>query len=214
MTSRERVLQTIAGKPTDRAPADYGANKPVTDALIRKLGVANYEELMKALHVDMRRICFSHEKPDTGPDADGYKQTMWGIRHRGRNAADGFLDFLSPFTEGSTVDDVHAHPWPDPTALDYSKVRERCETQHGEYVTYGAPWSPFFHEVGWLIGQEKFMISMHAKPEVVHAILQHIGDYEVDVTRCFLEAAGAGCLTLPISGTISGHNGVCSFLPP
>ena len=71
MTSRERVLQAIAHKPTDRAPADYGAHPSVTDGLMRKLGVADYEELLKALGVDMRRVHFDYGQPDTGPDADG-----------------------------------------------------------------------------------------------------------------------------------------------
>jgi uroporphyrinogen decarboxylase len=43
--------------------------------------------------------------------------------------------------------------------------------------------------VGWLIGQEEFMVWMHTKPEVLHAIIQHVVDYEVEATRRFLEAA-------------------------
>ena len=78
MTSRERVLQAIAHQPTDRAPADYGAIPAVTDALIRKLGVADYEELLVALGVDMRRIGFDYGQPDTDLDAEGYVRTMWG----------------------------------------------------------------------------------------------------------------------------------------
>lgn len=42
-------------------------------------------------------------------------------------------------------------------------------------------WSPFFHEVGWLIGQENFLVWMHSKPEVVHAIIQHVVDYEMRI---------------------------------
>ena len=68
MTPRERVLQAIAHNPTDRAPADYGAHQSVTDGLIQKLGVANAEELLSALHVDMRRVSFNYGQSDTGPD--------------------------------------------------------------------------------------------------------------------------------------------------
>jgi uroporphyrinogen decarboxylase len=189
MTSRERVLQAIAHKPTDRAPADYGAIQVVTDGLIEKLGVADAEELLVSLGVDMRRINFGFRQPPTGPDSDGYMRSMWGIRQREEDPGDGSPQIIRPFSEDATVDDVHAHAWPDARALDYSQVREQCCKYHGKYATYGAPWSPFFHDVGWLIGQEDFMMWMHTKPEVVHAIIQHLVGYEVEVTRLFLEAA-------------------------
>jgi len=203
MTSRERVLQAVDHKPTDRAPADYGAHQEVTDALIQKLGVANVEELFKALRVDMRRIGFNYGQSDTGPDADGYMRTMWGARHREKDPGDGRPNHLLPFTEDSTVEDVHAHLWPDPVALDYSRVRGQCEKYHGEFATFGAPWSPFFHEVGWLIGQETFFVWMITKPDVVQAIIDHFVEYEVEATRRFLEAA-AGMIDIAYFGNDFG----------
>lgn len=189
MTSRERVLSALDHKPVDRVPADYGANPPVTEALIRRLGAADTEELLQALGVDMRRIRFNYNLPDTGPDSDGYMQTMWGSKHHQDGFHSEYPTYISPFNEDTTVDDVHAHAWPDPAALDYSDVAEQCRKYHGEYATFGAPWSPFFHEAGWLIGQEEFLVWMHTKPDVVHAIIQHVVDYEVEVTRRFLQAA-------------------------
>ena len=189
MTPRERVLQAIAHRPTDRAPADYSAHAGVTQGLIEKLGVVDHEELLRALHVDMRRISFNYSQADTGPDADGYMRTMWGARRRQEDPGDGRPGYLAPFSEETTVDDVLAHGWPDPEALDFSQVRQQCERFHGEYATFGAPWSPFYHEVGWLIGQETFFIWMVTKPDVLQAILDCVADYEVEVTRRFLEAA-------------------------
>lgn len=189
MTSRERVIQAIAHKATDRAPANYGAHQVVTDGLIRKLGVADMEELLVSLGVDMRRVFLDYGQPDTGPDADGYMRGMWGARYREEDPGDGIPNYIPPFNEDSTVDDVHAQAWPDPEKLDYSSVRGHCSKYHDEYATFGAPWSPFFHEVGWLIGQENFMVWMLTKPDVMHAIIQHVTDYEVEVTRRFLDAA-------------------------
>ena len=189
MTSRERVLLAIAHKKTDRAPANYGAHKDVTERLIQRLGLKDYEELLQALNVDMRRIGINYNQPDTGPDADGYLRTMWGVRKRKENPGDGRPNWIPPFNEQTTVEDVHNHCWPDPAALDYSGVRPQCEKYHGRYATFGAPWSPFFHEVGWLVGQENFYVWMGTKPKVVKAIIGHVVDYEVEVTRRFLEAA-------------------------
>jgi len=190
MTPRERVFEVIAHRSTDRTPADYQALGPVTDRLVARLGLKDMEELLQFLGVDMRRIGFGHEQPPTGPDADGYKRNMWGLRFREKDLGDGRPMQIPPFDESSTVDDVHRHRWPDPAALDYSGIRPQCEKYHGQYATYGAPWSPFFHEVGWLIGQENFLVWMTTKPDVVKAIIRHFVDYEVEATRRFLEAAG------------------------
>ena len=189
MTPRERVLLAVDHRKTDRTPADYGAHKDVTDRLIEKLGVADYEELLDALGVDMRRIGLNYYHPETEPDADGYKRTMWGVRHREADPGDGRPSWIPPFAEQSTLDDVHAHPWPDPATLDYSGIRGECEKHVGRYATFGAPWSPFFHEVGWMIGQENFFVWMSTKPDVVQAIIDHVVDYEVEATRRYLQAA-------------------------
>ena len=203
MTSRERVFQAIAHKPVDRAPADYGAHQAVTEALVQKTGVADAEELLVSLGVDMRPVWIDYNQPDSPPDADGYMRTMWGARRRDEGQQDGLPNYISPFNEESTVDDVHAHAWPDPDALDYSQVREECRKHHEKHVTFGGPWCPFFHEVGWLIGQEDLLVWMHTKSEVVHAIIHHVVDYEVAATRRFLEAA-AGMLDITYFGNDFG----------
>ena len=203
MTSRERVLQAIAHKPTDRAPANYSALGTVTEGLIEKLGLADAEELLQALRVDMRRIHLDYGQPAGPPDADGYVRDMWGTKRCPEPVEDGRPATIMPFDDQTTVDDVHDHDWPDPAVLDYSQVRAQCERYGGEYATFGAPWSPFFHEVGWLIGQETFFIWMATKPEVVQAIIDHVVDYEVEATRRFLEAAN-GLLDITYFGNDFG----------
>ena len=190
MLPRERVMQAINFKKTDRAPANYSAHEGVTEGLIARLGVAGREELLQAFDVGLRRIPMDYGQGDTGPDADGYTRSMWGLKHLEGDPRDGLPHFIMPFDESSTVDDVHAHEWPDPEKIDVSGVKAECEKYVDTYVTCGAPWSPFFHEVGWLIGQENFYMWMCTKPDVMQAIIDHFVDYEVAVTRRYLEAAG------------------------
>ena len=203
MTPRERVFAALSHRPTDRAPANYAAHQEVTEALIRRLGVADAEELLQALGVGLRRVRCGYHQPDTGPDADGYWRTMWGARRRTADPGDGRPSYVAPFTADTTVDEVHAHEWPDPGQLDYAEMAAPCRQYHGQYATFGAPWSPFFHEVGWLIGQEDFLVWMHTKPAVVHAIIDHVVDYEVEATRRFLAAAD-GCLDIAYFGNDFG----------
>ncbi|MBI3986314.1 MAG: hypothetical protein HY343_05315 [Lentisphaerae bacterium] len=234
MTSRERVLRAIGHKSTDRAPADYGAHATVSQRLMERLSLTTHEDLLQALHVDMRRIGFDYSQPPTGPDTDGYRRSFWGTRYREPDADEGRPDNVSastwdtrhrkqdavverplnipPFNDNSTVEDVHAHAWPDPTKLDYSGILPACEKFHGTYATFGAPWSPFFHEIGWLIGQENFLVWMLDKPDVIHAIIGHIVDYEVEATRRYLEAA-RGKLDIAYFGNDFGTQRGCFVSP-
>jgi uroporphyrinogen decarboxylase len=203
MTPRERVLAALDHQPTDRTPSDYQAWKSVTDRLIAKLGVKDHEELLLALGVDMRRAWANYYLPASAPDADGFVRDMWGSRRRPHPQAPGQTECLSPFHEGTTVDDVHAHAWPDPTSFDFSDTVLQYKSWKGHYATYGAPWCPFFHEAGWLIGQEDFYVWMSTKPKVVEAIITHIVDYEIDVCRRFFETAG-GCVDIAYFGNDFG----------
>lgn len=189
MTSRERVLRAIAGKKTDRMPANYSAHKDVNERLMRRLGVVDYESLLRALGVDMRRIDCNYYFPDVDC-GDGYWRNMWGVLSRRGDFNDNKPNWISPFSEETTVDDVHAHRWPDPEKLDYSEIKAECTKYAGQYALFGAPWSPFFHEVGWIIGQETFFVLMHTKPDVLEAIITHVVDYEIAAARKFFEAAG------------------------
>jgi len=187
MLPRERMSAALAHKKTDRAPANYQAHPDVTDRLLERLGLKKLEDLLRYFEVEMRRIWFSYRQPDTGPDEEGYLTNFWGVRHHpDKDYHDPSA--ISPFDENTTVDDVYAHDWPSPDALDYSGIRAQCEKHYDTYTTYGSPWCPFFHEVGWIIGQEPFFIWMHTKPEVVDAIIDCVVSYEVEVTRRFLEA--------------------------
>ena len=189
MLARERVLLSIEHRQADRTPADYGAHEEVTEGLIERLGVADYEELLQALGVDMRRVGINYNQPESEPDEKGYVTNMWGAARPACEQIWGTQEAIYPFDESSTVDDVHAHPWPDPGALDYSDIKPSCEQHHSTYAIYGAPWSPFFHEVGWMIGQENLFRWTLTKPDVLQAIIDYVVDYEVEVLRRFLEAA-------------------------
>ena len=184
MTGRERVLAAVDHKKTDRVPINYLAHEEVTNNLVSRLGLKDHEELLEYLGVDMRRIGSYGVGLQAGPglDGEGYYVDMWGVRRKDSGV-------IYPFDDASTVDDVQSHPWPDPKDADFSWVKAVCEKYHGKYALFGSPWGPFYHEIGWTIGQENFFVWMATKPEVVQAILDKIVSYEIQATRLFLDAA-------------------------
>ena len=212
MTSRERVLQAVAHRPTDRAPANYHANPEVTERILATQGFANLEELLQQFGIDFRPIPANYHQPDTGPDSEGYMRSMWGLRVHPDLPPGDPRRVIVPFNEETTVDEVRAHQWPSPDAIDMSAAKAHCQQWDGQYATYGAPWSPFFHEVGWLIGQENLYMWMCTRPDLVDAIIEGFVDYEVEVTRRFLEACD-GLLDITFFGNDFGTQR-CLFISP
>lgn len=203
MTPRERVLRAFDHLPTDRLPADFHSHQDVADRLREQLELGSHEELLQYLEIDMRRVSFSYQLPPIGPDAEGYMRTMWGVRTHPDKSADDPTRTIVPFTEETTVEEVYAHQWPSADDLDYSGIREQCARHHGRYATYGSPWCPFFHEVGWLLGQENYFIWMHTRPDLVEAVTDCLVSFEVEVTRRFLQACD-GMLDIAFFGNDFG----------
>ena len=53
---RDRVLEAVARRQPDRIPIDYWAVDPVTERLIEHFGVADREQLLERLGVDLRYV--------------------------------------------------------------------------------------------------------------------------------------------------------------
>lgn len=102
------MLEALAHRPTDRAPANYHAHADVTERLLASQGLADVGELRQRLGVDFRRIGINYQQPDTGPDADGYMRSMWGLRVHPDLPAGDPRRVIAPFHEGSTVEEVRA----------------------------------------------------------------------------------------------------------
>jgi uroporphyrinogen decarboxylase len=187
MNSRERVTNALTGNITDRIPADYSAHAAVTEALIAKTQVNGTEELLQFLGVDFRRIPAPYGQNQTQPDADGYFTDFWGMRkHRNSEGIIDETNFL--FSEESTIEDIDAHAWPANITYDYTAAREQCRKIHDHVYTVGAPWSPFFHEAGWIVGQENFLIWMHTRPDLIEHIINHIVNVELIACQHFFDA--------------------------
>ena len=188
MNSRQRVLDAVDHKKTDRAPMNYLAHEGVSQNLIDRLGLTDHEELLQYLQVDMRRVGTygSVSLPPEGPDQDGYYTNMWGVRYR--DPSEGPVRQIPPFDDDTTLEQIHEHNWPDPDSLDLSWVKPECEKHFGKYAIYGSPWGPFFHEAWWIVGQENFYVWMYTKPDHIRACIDHIVDFEIQATGKFIEA--------------------------
>jgi len=113
MTHRDRVLAAIAHGAVDRVPRSFIAKPEVFCALRQQLGLETDEALLQALDIDMRRVGHWRMIPPPAQDAEGNFRDIFGLRWESVTPTGLQLGLQYPFTEDSSVRDVHEHPWPD-----------------------------------------------------------------------------------------------------
>jgi uroporphyrinogen decarboxylase len=191
MTSRERVLTAVARKKPDRTPADYKAEPEVNQRMMAHFGLSEYEDLLKALEIDIRRanpLQVGRLNKDLG---DGVFEDYWGIRSVRLKAAHGAYDMhvRTPLWDAESVDDLAAHDWPWPDIYDYSVMKAQC-AGWGEYlVMYEG--ADLFTRPCILRNMENVMLDLVLRPEMVHYLIEKFtAFYCEDVARAFEATAG------------------------
>lgn len=191
MTSRERVLEALRGNPTDRAPSDFSAKTEVITRLKDTLGVETEDEVLLALGVDMRRIVGTDlwsfpVKEDAGVLVNVFG-FCWG---KGTSPTVGFENY-SESDEHLLLNRLLNEEWCLPTSFSHPHVKSQCE-RNKDFITYGSPWCPFFHELGWLLGQERLYFWMLEKPEYVKLIIDRMVSLHLESCRLFFDETGKG----------------------
>ncbi len=198
MDHRERVWHAIHHQQPDRVPKDFSARPEVSDALMRHLGLSDYDALLEHFDVDLRyikpsEVVFERERyrgPPLERYADGAWEDIWGVRRKQVRISTGVYDQVvySPLAEACSVEAVAAHRWPDPDWFDYADVAKQCQRYRG-YALAGGGWGAIFGDSFRLQGMETFMMNMTLCPEVVHAIVDRVERFYADVNERIFDAA-------------------------
>lgn len=203
-TSRERVLDAFEHRQPDRVPMWYGADSRVTEALKRATGSADEEALMRALHIDFRRVRERYVGPPLRTFADGTWETYWGVRRAGDYAGQ---PMTHPLAGIEHVEDLDRFAWPSPDWFDFSGIRADCQSWQ-DLAVIGGPWVVVYTGSTELVGTEEFLLKLHTHPEVIEAILGRVADFYFEVATRFFEAAG-DCIDIFFFGDdFGGQNGL------
>jgi uroporphyrinogen decarboxylase len=192
MTPRERVLTAVDRRMPDRTPADYKAEPEVNRYMMDYLKVDNYEDLLRRLEVDIRRLEPRYVGPPYRTFEDGIFEDYWGIRSKRLKAAHGSYDMHvhTPLWDARSVKDLAEHPWPTPDVFDYSVMGEQCVRYGGYAVMYEG--ADLFTRPCILRNMENVLVDMIEQPELAHYLFQRFTDfYCEDITRA-LEATHGG----------------------
>lgn len=193
LTSRDRVLTSLAHREPDRVPCWLGASPEWKELARRYLGLPDDESLLMHLGDDFRRVSSAYAGPwETHPTAnlshpDATYRTPFGIERHGYGYG---MPLDEPLKDARSAAEVHAYPWPDPEWMDVSHIQAEALTWERQYAILGGEWSPFWHDAIDLLGFDKLIYQMYDNPEIVDAVMQHTADYYLAVSRRTFEVSG------------------------
>lgn len=186
MTSRERWLALLDGRRPDRIPTDYWATGEVTSRLVRELGSADADELMRRLHVD-RPVTLAARR---SPGKDG-PEGLWGIRRRRVDYGGGSYDEAvgHPLAEATDPEQIHRFPWPSGDDHDFDEAARRIAQLPAERPVFCGHYEPFLVYCA-MRGREQAMMDLLMAPEMVEAALDHLFDFHYRLNERMFELAG------------------------
>lgn len=191
MRAKERVLETVAFRETDRVPIQIYATPEINAKLKRHFAGRDYR---KEFLVDFRTVGPPFRGRLKPPEA-GVHYDMWGVGYRKVRNEYGEYDEAAelPLAELKTMDDVARYPWPKVEDYDFSDFAERCRAVGDYAVVFGHAGMPdIVNGVSRGRGMEQVMMDLALEDEVGLAIIDRRVDFFYEYAKRGLEAARGG----------------------
>ncbi len=198
MTSKERVLATLACQVPDRVPIDYFANADIDRRMKVHFGLASddAEGLRQNLQVDFRGVLAPYRGPKLHADIPerGVVVDDWGI-HRTwiEHSTGGYWDYCDFPLQEATEEEVAAWPMPSPDDYDYGAVPELCQ-QHAEFgiFTGGAGLPDVINGNGMLRTMEQTLVDLFTDEPAGMMLTRRRVEIKCEILRRTLEAVRGG----------------------
>ncbi|MCL5271440.1 MAG: hypothetical protein M1457_13020 [bacterium] len=196
MTPRERVVTALASQVPDRVPINYEANAGIDRRLKEHYGLKpeDHEGLREALGVDFRGIGAPYIGPKLHADIPerGVIVDNFGIHRRWiEHGSGGYWDFCDFPLRDADEEAIAAWPMPTPDQHDYDAIAAQCR-RHDRYALHvGNPGlGCIINTAGFLRNMEQAFIDLITDNAAGMLMIDRILDYQYEVARRTLEAAG------------------------
>ncbi len=182
MTPKQRMLDAIDHKRTDRVPLDLWATKEVLNKLCAHFQTDQGDDVLKELGVDIRLVGPEYIGPSLKESPQGIAKDIWGVtRRRVEHAEGSYLEVEDYPLEGDiSISDIEHYPWPDPDHYDYSIIPTLCE-KYGDYAILNVGnrlnRTSVLKAAIYLREMQQLMMDMALNPPLVKALLEKISDY-------------------------------------
>jgi uroporphyrinogen decarboxylase len=198
MTSKERVLRTLACQQADRVPIDYAANPDIDRRLKAHFGLAPdaHDALADILQVDFRDVNAPYVGPKLHPDIPerGIVTDFWGIRRTWiEHSSGGYSDYCDFPLKDATEEEVAAWPLPSPDHFDYDWVRDQSRIHAQRALFVGHPGLPdVINCNGMLRTMEQVLVDLITDDPAGMLLAKRRADILFEVMRRSIEAARGG----------------------
>lgn len=187
MNHRERFINTLQGKPTDRPPLYVSMVPQLAKRLSAHLGVP-YEEPISSLLGS--RISFNGMLTGMGVDAigvaacfpdngqpvtreDGITINEWGIGTKPHGLYDDFA--IHPLANVQTIEEIENYPFPEVDAPGRFRFAEETIAKYGKDFGIIGDLECAIYEISWyMVGLEKLLMDMMMEEPYVDALLDKV----------------------------------------
>ena len=187
---RERVLNALSHKTTDRIPLDFWATPEVWENLRAHFGTKNDEEILEALDIDIRQFQPRYKGSIVKRPDGSYIDEMGVHRKPVKNDVCVYEEYASsPLGFVENIEDFKTYNWPDIDSFDFESLPEQIGDAHKTYYIKLQTGGLF--ELAWALrGYEQFLIDMIESPEIAHFIMGKLTDFYCEYVRNVMRCAG------------------------
>lgn len=182
MSKRQLIKNILNGQPAERCGFWIGNPQSETLKIYNKeLGTNSLEDIQNILGDDIRWISPQH-MASTYKHPDGKVMRPW-------KAANPMGFANGPMSHFETASEVNAYDWPQTKYLDFTESIERLQNA-GDYYRLSGFWSPFFHDLTYMLGTESLLMKMYTHPDVVHALVERVCEFYFEANDLFYRRTG------------------------
>jgi uroporphyrinogen decarboxylase len=182
MSQRQLTRKIMNGETAERCGFWLGSPLPETIKVYNvQLGNHGLEEIQEFFGDDIRWITPQYIN-STYKHPEGKVLRPWKVVNP-LGLTNG------PMSHIKTTKEVDACDWPEIKYLDFSETINRLQNT-GDYYRLGGFWSPFFHDLTYMLGTEDLLMKMYTHPEVIHALLKRVCEFYLEANELFYQQAG------------------------
>ena len=204
MTSRERVLATLEGKPVDRIASNFRAEPEVFQKLQAHLNLPDAEAVRVWAKSDFRDLTVICNTGGYGGYnsfgwtdkslPDGSQQDLWGVRRKLVDYGQGYyIDIVEyPLKKAGGIDELRKYEFPDPRKLfDFSTLPAALASINARQPYFTLIEGESLYDRCWAMrGMEDFMMDLLTDEDAAMYLLEGNFRFFLEYTRMILEAAG------------------------
>ncbi len=190
MTSRERVLTTIARKTPDRVPIYLWLTPHIVERFKKERDAEDVEE---SLCMDLRMIDYIARPesndfsaytrdfpPNTTIDAWGCGTYPVGYYH--------FTKAVCPLAHATTVAEVEDYPFPRREPVPAELTQAVRDIKNRDLAAVSQYECGTFEQGHALMGMEPLLAAMYTNPALVHALFDRISEVKARMAAAYVEA--------------------------